>query len=266
MHIQSKENLISNHLKEIGKNLDNYSSKYDNFIFLGDLNSEPTESPVKDFCQIYGYKNLIKDNTCVDLIITNRPKCFQNSETLETGLPDFHKMRLTVMKVLYKKQKPTIITYRSYKIFSNEVFLADVQKRMSQVVSENNDLEFDIFKAVLNEATQKYASIKQYVRANQAPFINKTINKQIMKRSQLRNKFLNTKSDIDRELYNEQHNLCVSLIRWEKKNFNNISTCDTTENKVFWETVKPLFTYKIQTKSKITLIEKKVVSGVGKSK
>ena len=74
------KNLISNHLKEIGKNLDNYSSKYDNFILLGDLNSEPTESAVRDFCQIYGCKNLIKDNTCfknpeksscIDLLITN---------------------------------------------------------------------------------------------------------------------------------------------------------------------------------------------------
>ena len=50
------KNLISNHLKEIGKNLDNYSSKYDNFILLGDLNSEPTESAVKDFCEIYSCK------------------------------------------------------------------------------------------------------------------------------------------------------------------------------------------------------------------
>ena len=44
------ENLISNHLKKTDKNLDNYSSKYDNFILLGDLNSEPTESAVRDFC------------------------------------------------------------------------------------------------------------------------------------------------------------------------------------------------------------------------
>ena len=41
------KNLISNHLKEIEKNLDNYSSKYDNFILLGDRNSEPTESAVE---------------------------------------------------------------------------------------------------------------------------------------------------------------------------------------------------------------------------
>ena len=80
-----------------------------------------------------------------------------------------------------------------------------------------------------------------------------------MKRSRLRNKFLNTKSDIDRKAYNKQRNLCVSLIRREKKNFfNNISTRDITDNKTFWKTVKPLFTDKIQIKSKITLIEKKV--------
>ena len=274
------KNLISNHLKEIGKHLDNYSSmdnyssKCDNFIVLVDLNSEPTESAVRDFCQIYGCKNLIKDNTCfknpekpscIDLIITNRPKSVQNSMTLEKGLSDFHKMTLTVMKVFYKKQKLTIITYHSYKNFSNEIFMADFQNRISHVTPENNDLEFDIFKAVLNQAIQKHAPIKQrYVRPNQAPFINKTINKDIMKRSRLRNKFLNTKSDIDRKAYNKQCNLCVSLIRWEKKNFfNNISTRDITDNKTFWKTVKPLFTDKIQTKSKITLIEKNVVSGVG---
>ena len=106
------ENLISNHLEEIGKSLDNYSSKYDNFILLGDLNSGPAESAVRDFWEIYSCKNLVKDDTCfknplkpscVNLIITNRPKSFQNSVTVETGLPDFHKMTLAVMKVFYEK-------------------------------------------------------------------------------------------------------------------------------------------------------------------
>ena len=39
---------------------------------------------------------------------------------------------------------------------------------------------------------------------------------------------------------------------------NNISTRDITDNKRFWKTGKPLFTDKIQAKSKITLIEKKL--------
>ena len=103
---------ISAHLKEIGKNLDIYSLKYDNFILLGNLNSEPKEQFVKDFCQVYNCKNIVKGNTCfkslanpscIDLFITNRPACFQGSMTIETGLSDFHKMSLSVMKVFYKK-------------------------------------------------------------------------------------------------------------------------------------------------------------------
>ena len=61
-----------------------------------------------------------------------------------------------------------------------------------------------------------------------------------MKRSRLRNKFLNTKSDIDRKAYNAQRNLCVTLIRQAKKRFfSNLDTCDITDNKTFWKTVKP---------------------------
>ena len=61
--------------------------------------------------------------------------------------------------------------------------------------------------------------------------MNKKINKEIMKRSRLRNKFLNTKSDIDRKAYNKQRNLRVSLVRNEKKNFFiNINTSDITDN------------------------------------
>ena len=42
--------------------MDNCSLKYDNFILLADLNSEPTESAAKDFCEIYSCKNVIEDN------------------------------------------------------------------------------------------------------------------------------------------------------------------------------------------------------------
>ena len=64
--------------------------------------------------------------------------------------------------------------------------------------------------------------------------MNKKINKEIMKRSRLRNKFLKTRSDIDRKEYNKQHNLCVIVIRSKKKNFfSNINKSDITDNKTF---------------------------------
>ena len=81
---------------------------------MGDFNVETNDAAMKNFCQIYGCKNIVKDNTCfknpinptcIDLIITNRPKSFQESEVIETGLSE----SLTVMKVFYNKQKPKII-------------------------------------------------------------------------------------------------------------------------------------------------------------
>ena len=41
---------------------------------------------------------------------------------------------------------------------------------------------------------------------------------------------------------------------------------DITDNKTFWKTVKPFFTDKIKTKSKITLIEKNIASQEGQEK
>ena len=55
-HITQEKPLISEHLNEIGKNLDLLLSKYDNFLLTGDLNAEPTEAPVSDFCEIYSIK------------------------------------------------------------------------------------------------------------------------------------------------------------------------------------------------------------------
>ena len=48
--------------------------------------------------------------------------------------------------------------------------------------------------------------------------------KEIMKRSRLRNKFLNTRSDLDRKAYNKQRNYVVSLSRKEKKILSVILT------------------------------------------
>ena len=56
--------------------------------------------------------------------------------------------------------------------------MLDVKNSIIQMTSENNDLEFDRFKTAPDKAIQVHAPIKKrYVRANQAPFINKKIRK-----------------------------------------------------------------------------------------
>ena len=62
---------------------------------------------------MYDLENLIKKPTCfkstenpssIDVILTNRKSKFQNSMTVETGLSDFHKMTVTVMKNHLRKR------------------------------------------------------------------------------------------------------------------------------------------------------------------
>ena len=77
-----------------------------------------------------------------------------------------------------------------------------------------------------------------------------------MKRLRLRNKFLNTKSDIDRKAYNKQRNYVVSLSRKEKKDFyGNLEISKVTDNRVFLKIVRPKISDKVKIISKITLVE-----------
>ena len=62
----------------------------------------------------------------IDLIVTNRPRSFCNSDSLETGLSDFHKLIVTVLKTFFKKQSSKVISYRNYKNFSNDLFRTDL--------------------------------------------------------------------------------------------------------------------------------------------
>ena len=64
--------------------------------------------------------------TCIDLILTNAP--FHSTYVVETGLPEFHLMTMTVMRKSFKKYQPSIISYRSYKNFSNAAFRETLTK------------------------------------------------------------------------------------------------------------------------------------------
>ena len=65
------------------------------------------------------------------MILTNDPKCFQNSAIYETSISDFHKLTFTVLKTYFQKAKPRIIKYRDYKHFDNNEFRGDLSRELS---------------------------------------------------------------------------------------------------------------------------------------
>ena len=97
---------------------------------------------------------------------------------------------------------------------------------------------------------------KKYTRANHATFLTKEINKEMMTRSRLRNKFLRCRSDEHKKAYNEQRNRCVKLVRSAKKaHYINLSIKDVNEYEKFCKMVKSLFSKKVNANENITLVE-----------
>ena len=99
-------------MKNISTRLDQFSATCDNLILLGDFNVEPKEANMLDFLNIYILKNLLKQKTCyknpeksscIDLILTNSHRSFQNTNVFETRLSDFHKMAVSVLKSHFAK-------------------------------------------------------------------------------------------------------------------------------------------------------------------
>ena len=83
---------------------------------MGDLNCEPSE---RFSSENYSFVNLVmnpaslkSDNpNCIVLILTNNKNNCQKTNTMQTGLSDFHAMIVTMLKGGFTKQGSKIINY-----------------------------------------------------------------------------------------------------------------------------------------------------------
>ena len=187
-------------------------------------------------------------------MLTNKRKNFQNTIALETGLSDQHKMTVSVMRSCFPKHTPTLVKYRNYKNFMKENFRNELQYKL---LALNDDAKFEDFETIFMNILNKHAPMKEKrIRANNSPFMNKTMSKAIMTKSRLKNKFLKNPTEENKVNYNKQRNYCVNLLRKIKKNYYaNLDINNVTDNKKFWSTVKPFFSDKSTTGKNITLID-----------
>ena len=74
-------------------------------------------------------------------------------------------MVITIIKVFYKKQKPKIIQYRSYKNFDNQVFQRELNSELLKIDLINADLaEFtEIFLSILDKNAKKSKSLHKQI-------------------------------------------------------------------------------------------------------
>ena len=97
---------------------------------------------------------------------------FFKTETVFTGLSDFHKLVLSVFKLYFSKAKAKEISYRNFRDFKKDNFKRNLQNRPSAESVE----EYAPFEKVFLDVLNKHAHLKKkVVRANHAPYITKTL-------------------------------------------------------------------------------------------
>ena len=146
---------------------------------MGDFNASVSEKCLEEFCNLNGLTSLIKKPTCfknpdkptcIDLILTNQPSCFQHNKVFETGLSDFHLLTVTEFKMSFQKLQPKVINYRNHKSFDNEKFRLDIFK------INLNTTGLEGFMKTVSRIFNKHAPIKRkYTRAYEAPFMTKDL-------------------------------------------------------------------------------------------
>ena len=81
-----------------------------------------------------GFVNLIKSKTCfkstawncIDLILTNNPKGFQNTGAMKTGVSDHHALIVLFLKTTFTKMPPNKLKHKLQAIRTNP-FLKNVE-------------------------------------------------------------------------------------------------------------------------------------------
>ena len=187
---------------------------------IGDFNAEESSDNVSNFMNLYGMANLVKVPTCfkavnascIDLILTNNVQCFRDTEAIETGLSDFHSMIVTVVKSSFIKRGPRVITYLDYSNCNPSKFIENLKKELQE---DNSCYEnYEAFNTTVQGVLDNHAPIKQKsVRANDGPFMTKTLRKAIM------NRYCKEPTADNLKFSKKERNKCISILRQAKKDY-----------------------------------------------
>ena len=110
---------------------------------------------------------------------------------METGLSDFHRMTVIIMKTFFQRSPAKIRTYRNYKKFYNHKFRETFRNTCNNDISSSID--------ICIRSLDRIAPLKnKYICGNHLSFMNKELSKAIMHRSNLRNNFLRHRSNENR--------------------------------------------------------------------
>ena len=239
------------------------SAATDNILLIGDFNMDINEAGIRSIVEDNGLVNLIHSPTCfkfangrcIDLIMTNsKNNCFCSS-TFKTGFSDFHHMVYTIVRTTYDRLPPKVVSFRSYRNFSETHFQEELAHKMNENPPENYAEFENFYITTLNSFAPKKSVIR---RGNNKPHVSKKLRKAMMKRTKLKNRANVSRDDEDVQKYKIQRNLVVRMNREAKRCFyKNLDPTKVGNERAFWKTFKTLLSDKVTNNinTNITLVE-----------
>ena len=160
-----------------------YSSIYDNYIILEDFNME-RNCPA--FRQSFNLLNSIKTNTCfkggndscIDLILTNRKLRFKHCSTFETGLSDYHHLVYFMLKTCKREESKHFI-YCVYQNFNDRNLWVGLENKLAECPKHCENSEKTFGNVLDVHAIRK----TEPFRGNHKPHFDKNIRKVFIKQS-----------------------------------------------------------------------------------
>ena len=130
------------------------------------------------------------EGSSVDVMLTNKPRSFYKTTTIETGLSDHHKLILTFLRSHNTfKQKPKNIVYRDTTNVNLDKFKNDIKNLPFDELHRFSD-SYTGFVTLFKSIVDRHAPIKKKtVRGNNKPFMNLELGNAIKKKSRIRNKY-----------------------------------------------------------------------------
>lgn len=107
----------------------NALNDYENFVLVCDLTiillCHEKDFERLNYLKDFSLTDLISTSTCterhssvdLEVILTNKPKCFHNTSVFITGLGDCHKLILSYLRAHFKRLPLKKIFYLDYKSF-----------------------------------------------------------------------------------------------------------------------------------------------------
>lgn len=243
---------INNYINDFDNILSTVCPAVDDVICLGDFNVNffNLTNPIDSCFQSYNFTQIIQEptritgrsSTLIDPIFISNTELVNSCGTIAADNISDHRMVYCDLKFNKIKVEPKYVTFRCFRNFNTNSFLADLYSLpWMDIIFENNiDEKISLFNDLILSLFDDHAPIRTVrVTKPKAPWLTPNLKLIMKERDKALQKFKQTRSDTDWIQYKNLRNYTVSMVRNEKRGYLDFVASQRNSKKI-WSALSTL--------------------------